>query len=279
MLEEFDDSVASVHLGIAAGIFDTAFLEDVGEGENRAEFRVVFDFDDAAHNVAFEHDVHESVADAGRVQKSDFVFQKLFSDASDFHERRFSVEVNDGSIVAVDDFVVEMSGQNGGDVFGVVAVSVFESGIDIARVDFDNGTDELFETVKNVVAQVGSQSVGVALAGQSAIEDGERNALAARVEIGDTDTEDGIVEFVERIVVVEAVGVGDFVNGEKVTELLVIPLFDDSATSAGDDHGVILFLIEVVEDFCDFEIGNGAFLDWGDLYIFHKKSAPLVISG
>ena len=279
MLEEFDDSVASVHLGIAAGIFDTAFLEDVGEGENRAEFRVVFDFDDAAHNVAFEHDVHESVADAGRVQKSDFVFQKLFSDASDFHERRFSVEVNDGSIVAVDDFVVEMSGQNGGDVFGVVAVSVFESGIDIARVDFDNGTDELFETVKNVVAQVGSQSVGVALAGQSAIEDGERNALAARVEIGDANAEDGVIEFVEGIVVVVSVGVGEFVNGEKVAKLLVISLFDDSATFAGDDHAVIFFLIEVVEDFRDFEVGNGAFFDGVDLYIFHKKSAPLVISG
>ena len=274
MLEEFDDSVASVHLGIAAGIFDTAFLEDVGEGENRAEFRVVFDFDDAAHNVAFEHNVHESVANGGRV-----VFQKLFSDASDFHERRFSVEVNDGSIVAVDDFVVEMSGQNGGDVFGVVAVSVFESGIDIARVDFDNGTDELFETVKNVVAQVGSQSVGVALAGQSAIEDGERNALAARVEIGDANAEDGVIEFVEGIVVVVSVGVGEFVNGEKVAKLLVISLFDDSATFAGDDHAVIFFLIEVVEDFRDFEVGNGAFFDGVDLYIFHKKSAPLVISG
>ena len=279
MLKEFDNDFTSPTFDFAMSVVDTAFLEDVGEGENRAEFFVVFDFDDAAHNVAFEHDVHESVADAGRVQKCDFVFQKLFSCASDFHERRFSVEVNDGSIIAADDFVVEMSGQNSRDVFGMVAVSVFESGIDIARVDFDNGTDELFEAVKNVVAQVGAQFGGFAFAGQSAIEDGERNALAARVEIGDTDTEDGIVEFVERIVVVEAVGVGDFVNGEKVTELLVIPLFDDSATSAGDDHGVILFLIEVVEDFCDFEIGNGAFLDWGDLYIFHKKSAPLVISG
>ena len=278
MLEEFNDNFTRPTFDFAVSIVDTAFFENVVEGENGVEFLVVFDFDDAAHNVAFEHDVHESVADAGRVQKSDFVFQKLFSDASDFHERRFSVEVNDGSIVAVDDFVVEMSGQNGGDVFGVVAVSVFESGIDIARVDFDNGTDELFETVKNVVAQFGAQPGGVAFAGQSAIEDGERNALTARVEIGDAHAEDGIVEFVERVVAVEAVGVGDFVDGEKVTELLVIFLFDDSAAFAGDDHAVILFLFEAVDDFAKFEVGNEAFLDRVDLYIFHKESAPLVIS-
>lgn len=274
MLEEFNDNFTRPTLDFAVSIVDTAFLENVGEGENRAKFLVGFDFDDAAHNVAFEHDVHESVANAGRVQERDFVFQKLFSVASDFHEKRFPVEMNDGGILPVDDFVVEMSRQNSGDVFGMVVIGVFESGIDIGLVDFDNGTDELFEAVKDGVTQVGSQSVDVAFAGQGAIDDGERNATVARVEIGDANAEDGVVEFVERIVIVEAVGVGDFVDGEKVTELLVISLFDDSAAFAGDDHGVIFFLIEVVDDFAKFEVGNGAFLDGGDLYIFHKKSAP-----
>ena len=65
--------------------------------------------------------------------------------------------------------------------------------------------------------------------------------------------------------------VADSVNGEQVAELLEIFLFDDSAMFAGDDHAVVLFLIEVIEDFADFEVGNGAFLDWVDLYTFHKN--------
>ena len=161
----------------------------------------------------------------------------------------------------------------------MVVIGVFECGIDIGFVDFDNGTDKLFEAVKNGVAQFGSQLGGFAFTSESAIDDGGRNAFVARVEIGDANAEDSVIEFVERIVVVESVGVGDFVNGEQVAELFVIFLFDDSAAFVGDDHAVIFFLFETVDDFAEFEVGDDTFLDGVDLYIFHKKSAPLGISG
>ena len=87
MIEKFNDNFTCPTLDFAVSFFDTAFLEDVDEGENLAEFLGIFDFDDTAHNVAFEHDFHDGIADAWGVKESDFVFQKLFSVARDFHER------------------------------------------------------------------------------------------------------------------------------------------------------------------------------------------------
>lgn len=271
VLEKFYDNVASVHFVIATRVFDTAFLENIGEGENWAKFFMELDFGNAAHDVAFEHYVHEGIANTRSVKERNFVSKKLFPVVSDFHKGRYSVEVNDGSVVAVDDFIVEMSRQNGGDVFGFVAIGIFESGIDIGLIDFDNGTDELLEAVKNSISQVGSQFCSSALAGQSAIDDSGSNALITRVEIGDANAVDGVVEFVKGIVVAVTVSVGNFVNGEKVAELFVMLLFDDSALLAVDNHAVILFLFKIVDDFAKFEVGDEAFLDGVESYVFHKN--------
>lgn len=271
VLEKFGDSVASVHFVIATRVFDTAFLENIGEGENWAKLFVELDFGNAAHDVAFEHNVHEGIANARSVKERNFVSKKLLPVVSDFHKRRYSVEVNDGSVIAVDDFIVEMSGQNGGDVFGFVAICIFESGIDIGFINFDNSTDKFLETVKNSIAQVGSQLCGSALAGQSSVDDSGSNALITRVEIGDANAVDGVVEFVKGIVVVVAVSIRNFVDGEKVTEFLVMFLFDDSALLAVDNHAVILFLFKIVDDFAKFEVRDEAFLDGIESYIFHKN--------
>ena len=271
MFEKFNYSLTGIHFGFPAFVFDTAFLENIGEGENRAKFFVEFDFGNAAHDIAFEHNVHEGIANARSVKERNFVSKKLLPVVSDFHKRRYSVEVNDGSVIAVDDFIVEMSGQNGGDVFGFVAICIFESGIDIGLIDFDNGTDKLFEAVKNSIAQVGSQLCGSALASQGAIDDSGSNAFITRVEIGDANAVDGVVEFVKGIVVAVAVSVGNFVNGEKVAEFFVMLLFDDSAVFAVDNHAVILFLFKIVDDFAKFEVRDKAFLDGIESYIFHKN--------
>lgn len=271
MFEKFNYSLTGIHFGFPAFVFDTAFLENIGEGENRAKFFVEFDFGNAAHDIAFEHNVHEGIANARSVKERNFVSKKLLPVVSDFHKRRYSVEENDGSVIAVDDFIVKMGRQNSGDVFGFVAICIFESGIDIGFIDFDNGTDKLFEAVKNSIAQVGSQFCCSALAGQSAIDDSESNTLVTRVEIGDTNAVDGVVEFVEWIVVVVAISARNFVDGKKITELLVILLFDDSALFAVNNHAVILFLFKIVDDFAKFEVRDKAFLDGIEPYVFHKN--------
>jgi len=271
VLEKFYDNVASVHFVIATRVFDTAFLENIGEGENRAKFFVEFDFGNSAHDIAFEHNVHEGIANARSVKERNFVSEKLLPVVSDFHKRRYSVEVNDGSVIAVDDFIVKMGRQNSGDVFGFVGLGIFESGIDLGFIDFDNGTDKLFEAVKNSIAQVGSQLCGSALASQGAIDDSGSNALITCVEIGDANAIDGVVEFVKGIVVVVAVSVRNFVDGEKVTEFLVMLLFDDSALFAVNNHAVILFLFKIVDDFAKFEVRDKAFLDGIEPYVFHKN--------
>lgn len=78
---------------------------------------VSFDFDDTANDVAFKHDVHESVTNIGSIEKRDIIAQKLIPLVSNFHERRFSVKVNDGSVLSVDNLIIEMSGQNGRELF------------------------------------------------------------------------------------------------------------------------------------------------------------------
>ena len=113
VLEKFDDSVTSVHLGIAVSVFDAAFFEDVVKGEGGFKLLVSFDFDDTAYDVAFKHNIHESVANIGSVEERDIVAQKLISLVSNFHERRLSVKVYDRGIVTVDDFIVEMCRKNG----------------------------------------------------------------------------------------------------------------------------------------------------------------------
>lgn len=117
MFEKFYDGIPSVHFGITIIVFNTAFFENVIESEGGFKFFVRFNFDDAADDVAFKHNVHESVADIRSIEERDIVAQKLVPLVCNFHERRFSVEVNDRGILSVDNFIVEMSGKNGRKLF------------------------------------------------------------------------------------------------------------------------------------------------------------------
>ena len=67
-------------------------------------------------------------------------------------------------------------------------------------------------------------------------------------------------------------GVGNFVNAEKVTELLVMLFFDDSALFTIDNHAVILFLFKIIDDFAEFKVGDKAFLDGVELNILFDFS-------
>ena len=93
VLEEFDERIASIAFFIASSVFDSAFLEDIGESKSRRHF-VEFDFRNANHRIILEHDVHFGILHVGHVEQCGIVGQQLFSVAGDNHERRFAVERN-----------------------------------------------------------------------------------------------------------------------------------------------------------------------------------------
>ena len=70
MLEKLDDDVSCIHFRFTTGVGDTAFFKHVGEGDDLAHVLVNFYFGDAANDVVFERDIHEVVANTGRVKKS-----------------------------------------------------------------------------------------------------------------------------------------------------------------------------------------------------------------
>ena len=78
-------------------------------------------------------------------------------------------------------------------MFRSIDVGILESSVNIGLVDFDNGTDELFEAVENSFAQIRSKFEVFVFAGQDAIDDGKRNAIVARVEIRNANAVDGVV--------------------------------------------------------------------------------------
>ena len=150
----------------------------------------------------------------------------------------------------------------------MIGIGVFKSDVDFGFVDFDDGADKLFEAVKDSFAQVVSNSGGIAFAGESAVDDGDGNAPIAFVEEGDADAENGIVEFVKRVGVVEVVGVGDTINGDDIAEFFVLLLFENFALFAVDNHASIFLLFEVVDDFAKLEIGNDSLSYGVDLKVF-----------
>ena len=145
-------------------------------------------------------------------------------------------------------------------------------------VDFDDCADEFFETQKDALANVGRNFAFAAfgrLAGHCTVNHSERHATVTLVEIRQAGTEDGVIEFIERVGVVATVVIGEVVDGNDVAVSLDIFLFHDSALLAVDNHARVLLLLKVVDDFAQLEVGNEAQFDWHDLKILfdtHKKT-------
>lgn len=141
----------------------------------------------------------------------------------------------------------------------MVGVGILESRVDFGFVNFDDGADEFFETEKNSLAQVRSNFSSTAFgkfAGESAIDNGDGNALISFVKIGNADAEDGIVKLVEWVGIVVIFGVGNTVNGDDVAKFLVLLLFENFALFAVNNHAAIFLLFEIVDNFAEFEVGD-----------------------
>lgn len=245
-------------------------MKNIAECDDLAHIFMKLDFGDSTNDVAFKHDVHDSVANAGSVKKSRRVRQQLFALFGNFHERRNAVKENDACIVAVDESFVEMRGQNCRTLFGT-GFCVVERGVDLSVVDFDNGADEFFETQQNGLANVGRNFTFAAfggLTGHCAVNNAERNTAVAFVEIREAGTANGVVEFVERVGVVASVVVGDVVDSNDVAIAFDLFLLKDFALFTVANHASELLLLKVVDDFAELEIGNETQFNRHDLKIF-----------
>ena len=131
-----------------------------------------------------------------------------------------------------------------------------------------NDSLSIFETVEDDFAQIGSYSGGVAFASESKINDGDGNAPITFAEEGDTNAEDGVVEFVKRVGVVVVVRIGDTINGDDIAKFFVLFLFENFALFAVNDHAGVFLLFEVVNNFAKLEIGNETLRDGVDLEVF-----------
>ena len=150
----------------------------------------------------------------------------------------------------------------------MVGIGILESRVDFGFVNFDYGADEFFETEKNSFAQVKSYSSSITFAGESAIDNGDGNALVFFVEEGDADTENGIVKLVEWVGIVVVFGVGNTVNSDDVAKFLVLLLFENFALFAVNNHAGIFLLFEIVDNFAEFEVGYDSLGNRIDLEIF-----------
>ena len=128
MFEEFYDDLTCVHFCITTGFVDTTLVENIAEGDNVAKVFVKFDFANSAHNVALKRGVHEGVADGRNVKQCGVVGEQLLTVLGDFHEGRNAVEVDGRGVIAVDDSIEEVSGQNGRAFVSLVVV--VECGVD-----------------------------------------------------------------------------------------------------------------------------------------------------
>ena len=137
-------------------------------------------------------------------------------------------------------------------------------------VNFDNGSDKLFETQQNGFANFRRNFAFAAvgrLTGHCAVNNAERNATVAFVEVRQTRTEDRVIKFVERVGVVATVVVGDVVDGNDVAVTLDIFLFENFALLAVDDHASELLLLKIVDDFAQLEVGHETQFNRHDLKI------------
>ena len=272
MLEKLDDDFAGAIFYFTMSVVNAAFPEYIAECNDLTQVLVKLDFDDPTNDVVFERDVHEAVANAGSVKKNWRVRQNLFALFGNFHKRRNAVEEDDSCVIAVDESFVKVRGQDRR-IFFSFGVGIVERGIDLSVVDFDDCADKLFETQKNVLANIVRNFAFAAfgrLAGHCAVNHSERNATVTLVEIREAGTEDGVVEFVERVGVIATVVVGEVVDGNDVAVALDLFLFHDSALLAVNDHSRVLLLLKVVDDFAQLEVWNEAQFDWHDLKILFE---------
>ena len=68
VLEKFDESFASIHFCVVAGVFDAAFGENVVKGQRGSEF-VSFDFNDTVNGVVFKFNIHLCVLLVRHIEK------------------------------------------------------------------------------------------------------------------------------------------------------------------------------------------------------------------
>ena len=232
MFEESKDIVACVALFITADVFETALEEEVVEGDDGSELRMLFCFDDSAEYVVFQLDVHFGVVLIGNVEKGGVEGHELILEAGDLPKRRFAGKLNDSGNFAVDgDLGDFLSGQERRKNFKGVSVVAFEFPAIVGHVDFRLEEHELFDAVENggELEFTGVGVVVVDLAGESAVDDAGRDETVADVVFADGDAKDSEVELLDgfresygRLLVDE-----DSERGKDFTEFLVLFKFDE----------------------------------------------------
>ena len=68
VLKKFEYSIASVAFFSFVNVIETAFEEEVCEGDGGSELCVLFDFDDSAEDVVFKFDIHFGIVLIGNVE-------------------------------------------------------------------------------------------------------------------------------------------------------------------------------------------------------------------
>ena len=238
VLKEFLNDMAEFFFCVAAGgLADSGAFENIGESKRRRHF-VSLDFSDAAHNVIFESDDERSVVLSRHVQKFGIVAKNLVALLGDNHDRRFVEKVNhvvDG--LPVDGGGNEFAGQNGRAKALFLAVIIAERLVGIRQVNVDNGLHEFGDAVLNCLALIfvdGAIAGFAGFAGKGAEYNGESRMDVADFLLTEAGGENSRVKFCERILIVVAVGVADFVSGSNSTVFLMVAFLDNAAFHAVD---------------------------------------------
>lgn len=262
------------------GIFETAFLKHVGEGDRGRHFLGMSDdFHNTAHDVMFEFNVQRRVVLSGNVENPSVVSEDLIA----FHrgygqKRRFSSEVDDGSPLTVNETFADFGGNDVVRNSDGVTFVVAELYAGVMQIDVEMKVHELFKAVHNggELVFAGREIMLPNFPCQAAINDGRRKTTFIGVPRGNTNRGNVKIELIERFHERWISGGNNRINGQldwrfDFTETLMILHLDDSnSVRVVDDIGVIR-LGELEERFGVAVIGNNNFASRIQLNVLHGK--------
>ena len=261
MLKKFLDGITDGAFGIVADVIaDSGAFENVVESE-RGRHLVQLDFHNAAADVIFENDNERGVVLIRHVEQVGIVAENLVALLGDNHDRRFVEKVNHVvDRLTVDGGSDKFAGQNGRAKALFLAAIVAERFVSGGQVNVDNGLHEFGDAVLNCLALIYTRFVVAAFAnfaGEGAQDNGEGGTVVADFLLTEAGAQNSRVKFGERAVIIEVVGVSDFVGGKHFAEFLVVALLDNAAFSAAEQF-LIIFAFKVGDVLDDLDVGNDA---------------------